>query len=273
MNNKKNITNFSVLMSVYALEKAENLRQSLESIYAQSLKADECVIVQDGPLGDELLLIIAEYRKLLPIVSVSLKENKGLAKALNIGLKHCSYDFIIRMDSDDICLNDRFESQVTFMVSNPHISVSSGVIEEYNDSMTELLHTRRLPTEHSEILRFAKTRSPISHPATIYRKKDVLSVGGYPALYPEDYALWIIMIHQGFKFANLSKSLLKFRGGDLMIARRGPKFLKGYIQTYKLMYRLNFISLLELISNVLKQSLLRLSPVFIRRLLYKHARS
>jgi glycosyltransferase involved in cell wall biosynthesis len=34
-----------------------------------------------------------------------------LGKALNEGLKHCSYDIVARMDTDDIAKPDRFEKQ------------------------------------------------------------------------------------------------------------------------------------------------------------------
>ena len=45
----------SVLMSVYASEKPENLRRSLQSIWEdQQRKPDEIVIVEDGPLTKEL---------------------------------------------------------------------------------------------------------------------------------------------------------------------------------------------------------------------------
>jgi amylovoran biosynthesis glycosyltransferase AmsE len=65
----------SVLMSVYDKESPANLRQCLDSLAAQTLPADEVVIVEDGPLGEPLEAAIAAYRKILPIVSLPLPSN------------------------------------------------------------------------------------------------------------------------------------------------------------------------------------------------------
>ena len=55
----------SVLMSVYHKESGNNLDQALESIWTkQTLKPDQIVLVQDGPLTDELYDIIDKYKKL-----------------------------------------------------------------------------------------------------------------------------------------------------------------------------------------------------------------
>ena len=49
------MTTISVLLSVYKKEKPEYLRQALESIWAsQTLKPDQIVLVEDGPLPKEL---------------------------------------------------------------------------------------------------------------------------------------------------------------------------------------------------------------------------
>jgi len=264
---------FSVLMSVYERESPDCLYSSLQSIEQQTLQPSELVLVEDGPLGQELSKVIDEFRNKLHIVSIKIPVNQGLASALNEGLNYCSHELVARMDSDDICFLDRFEKQVKFMIHNPEISFSSGFIEEYDDQMVNVLNVRTLPLDHEALRQFAKSRSPMSHATTIYRKSAVSHVGGYPKMYPEDYALWVLMIANGFKMANLPDFLLKVRAGDAMISRRGVRFLKGYVQTYYLMLKLGLINPLEFILNVSKQSALRLAPAFVRKLLYKYARS
>ena len=41
-------------MSVYYKETADNLKKSLDSIYNQTVPCNEIVLVEDGPLTDEL---------------------------------------------------------------------------------------------------------------------------------------------------------------------------------------------------------------------------
>lgn len=265
--------NFTVLLSVYEKEKASYLEECLNSLANQTIKITETVLVEDGPINQDLHNVIEKYRQELNIKSIYIKENSGLSNALNIGLNHCSNELIIRMDTDDIALPYRIERQVGFMLNNPLISVCSGNIEEKNDDMSRILNTRTLPTEHSEIVKFAKIRSPINHPCVIYKRSAILDVGGYPDIYPEDYPLWCLLIAKGYKFSNIPEVLLHMRAGEGMISRRGAKFLKGYIQTYFLMKKLNLIGWTTLIRNISIQSFVRLSPIFIRKALYQYART
>lgn len=261
----------SVLMSVYFKEKTEYLEACLQSLDEQTLKADEVVLVQDGPISSDLKAIIERFRESLNIVSVPLDENVGLACALNEGLKFCTHELVGRMDADDIAVPDRFAKQVAFMQANSDIAASSGFIEEFNDA-GEVLSQRALPLEHDALVKFAKKRSPLSHPAVIYRKQAVLSMGGYPELYPEDYLLWVKLIQSGYKIANMPDVLVKMRTGEGFITRRGWKFLKGELRIYHHMYKTGFINLLAFINIVLMKSILRLSPGFIKIFLYKVAR-
>lgn len=45
-------------------------------------------------------------------VTVKLEKNSGLGLALAEGIKHCSNELVARMDTDDICVPDRFEIQL-----------------------------------------------------------------------------------------------------------------------------------------------------------------
>ena len=104
---------FSVLLSLYKKERPAYLRQSLDSILAQTMPPSEIVIVEDGELTDELYNVVDEYqRKCTCMKIVKLEKNQGLGKALNEGLKHCSYDIVARMDTDDISKPERFEKQI-----------------------------------------------------------------------------------------------------------------------------------------------------------------
>ena len=57
---------FSVLMSVYKKERPEYLREAVESVFAQSLVPDEVVLMEDGPLTEELYQMIATLEKRYP---------------------------------------------------------------------------------------------------------------------------------------------------------------------------------------------------------------
>ena len=85
----------SVLMSVYASEKPENLRRSLQSIWEdQQRKPDEIVIVEDGQLSKELHSTIQTFRgKVGNRLKLLRNEvNLGLPKSLNKGVEACTGD-------------------------------------------------------------------------------------------------------------------------------------------------------------------------------------
>lgn len=262
---------FSVLMSVYDGEKPSYLEQSLGSLLGQTFKADEVVLVEDGPISSELKAVIELFRESLNIVSVPLDENVGLACALNEGLKYCSHELVARMDTDDIALPDRFATQVAFMQANSDIAASGGFIEEFNNNAV-ILSRRELPVEYVRLIHLAKKRSPLSHVTVFFQKKALIAVGGYPDHYPEDYLLWIKLLQAGYKIANIPEVLVRVRIGESFISRRGLKFLKGEVQIYNYMYKTGFITFLEYCSIVFIKSIVRLSPGFIKIFLYKVAR-
>ena len=110
------MTHFSVLLSIYYKESPTNFTQALKSILEQTLQPTEIILIKDGTLTSELEEVIVKFQKKYPIIySINLSTNQGLGKALNEGLRHCTYDIVSRMDTDDIALPDRFEKQVDFM--------------------------------------------------------------------------------------------------------------------------------------------------------------
>lgn len=267
---------FSALLSIYSKEHPSYLQQALTSIWdEQTLKPTQIVLVQDGPLTAELNAVIAEWQdKLGAILTiVPLEQNVGLGAALNIGLQHCEHELVARMDTDDIAMPTRFEKQIAFMQQNPDIAASSAQIEEWNTELTQKLDQRNLPTEPEAVARFAKRRSPLSHPVSICRKSAVLAVGGYPPLRKaQDCALWALLLVKGYKLANLPEMLLKMRTGDELLNRRGWSYFKQELQLLKFQKEIGFLSSLDFLINATLRAALRLPPNFIKNIVYRAAR-
>ncbi|GJB81355.1 MULTISPECIES: glycosyltransferase [Pseudomonas] len=264
---------FSVLISVYASEKPEFLAACLDSLTTQTRTACEVVLVEDGPIADSLKAVIEQFRAKLPIVSVALPVNVGLANALNEGLKHCTHDLVARMDTDDICLPERFERQLAHLQANPEVAVLGAMVEEYDLTMSHSLGPRRLPLDHEALCAFAKRRSPLSHPTVMFRKHAVLAVGGYPSFRKaQDYALWSLMLQKGYRIENLPDVLLKMRAGSELMQRRGKDYLKHELAIIRFQKDIGFISGGAFVVNALLRSVVRRSPAFLKQLLYKFAR-
>ena len=256
-------------MSIYANEKPEYVDACLESILGQTLLPTQIVIVEDGPITVELKDILDKYQKSLNILRVPIEKHGGLAKALNKGLNFCDYDLIARMDADDVCESYRFEKQYYFLEKRPEIAALSAGLTEYNEDMTKIVKQKFLPTDHEDLIKFSKFRSPLNHPAVMFRKKSILSVGGYPEFFPEDYFLWIKLISNGFKIANLNESLIKMRVGNAVSDRRDWKFLLGELKALSYMRQHRMVNFIEYLLIFCLRLVLRLSPKRLRRFFYK----
>ena len=123
----------SVLMSVYCSEQPKFFDQAIGSVMEkQTLLPNQLVLVEDGKLTPELYAVVDKWKKRLgdKMTVLKQKENLGLTKSLNHGIKSISDDIIARMDSDDISLPERFRLQVEFLEKHPEIDILGGAIEE-----------------------------------------------------------------------------------------------------------------------------------------------
>lgn len=262
---------FSVLMSLYLKERPEYLRESLDSVFNQTLKADEIVLVEDGPLTEQLNEVVQTYCTTHPELKlVSLPVNGGLGKALNEGLKHCSYELVVRMDTDDIASLDRFEKQVKFMQENPDIDISSAWLKEFEGTINNVKSIKKVPETHFEISSYIKSRNPLNHPSVIFRKSAVENSGGYQH-FPlfEDYYLWARMFVNGAKFGNLQECLLYFRISSDMFKRRGGfKYAMNSAKFQITLHKLGIVSLITALKASLVRGTVYMMPNNIRKIIY-----
>lgn len=264
---------FSVLMSLYAKEHPSFLCQSLDSVMNQTLKPDEIVLVEDGPLTDELSSILDSYEEKYPLLRrIKLKNNSGLGKALNEGIKHCSYDLVARMDTDDIAFPDRFKKQVEVFDEYPQVDVVSAWIEEFDSNTGKTLSQRTLPEFSYEIYEYGKKRCPINHPVVMFKKDVVLFAGNYrPFPLFEDYYLWVRLLLNGAKFYNIQESLLRFRTSPDMYRRRGG--VKHAMDEVKFQWHirnLKYITVKQFLFNTGIRFTTRVVPNKLRTWIYQH---
>jgi glycosyltransferase involved in cell wall biosynthesis len=165
-------------MAVYAGENSDFLRQSMESIFSQTLPTDDFVLVCDGlltsSLDETIDYFVREYPSVLKIVR--MPKNQGLAAALNVGLNRCVHDIIAGMDSDDIALPEQMARQLAQMEG---FDIVGGAVLEFSHSPKDAKTLRTTPAKHESIVKFARCSNPFNHPCVMYRKSAVLRAGGY----------------------------------------------------------------------------------------------
>jgi glycosyltransferase involved in cell wall biosynthesis len=264
---------FSVLISVYAKDSKEYFEQALDSIIHQTLRPDEILIIADGVLDEEVSLTIETYKKNFPqLINVHyLQENVGLGETMKLGVKLCKYDVIARMDSDDIAKSNRFEEQIKYLKANPQVDIVGTYISEFIEHPSNILSHRKVPISDIEIKKFAKRRSPFNHMTVMFKKEAILRAGNYqkfPLL--EDYFLWIRLIHNDIIAHNIPQSLVYARIGKEMFKRRGGrKYFLSEVKLQLFMYKMKYINLFELSSNLFIRLIVRLLPNTLRAMTYK----
>lgn len=263
---------FSVLISVYYKDSASFFKESLQSVFIQTIIPNEVILVKDGPLNNGLNQLIEQYVEMYPgvIKVVSLEKNMGLGYALSIGLKHCSYELVARMDSDDICHFDRFRRQLEYLEKKPNVSVVGTTIEEFKFQPGDLKTYRKLPEGGRQLLAFSKFRNPLNHPSVIFKKTEVLAAGSYEDM-PlfEDFYLWVKMLKKGFIIENIEEPLLYFRVGNNMIGRRhGISYLMKEFKFLSAVKKIKFINNKEYIVSLFIKLPLRIIPKNILKILY-----
>ncbi|AOM41732.1 glycosyltransferase [Xenorhabdus hominickii] len=272
--NDNNKIPFSILMSLYKNENTKYLYKCLESLYEQKLQAEEIIIVFDGDIGIELETIVFEWKSKLPIKIVRIEKNVGLGQALNLGLLQCNNNIIARMDTDDICLPDRFIKQIPYIYQHQDIAVLGSNIFEYDEEISSLISQKSIPISHEDILKFIKKRNPFNHMSVVFRKNMIINSGSYQHHnLMEDYNLWIRVVSNGYKVENLPDRLLKVRAGNSMIKRRrGLDYIGSEYKLAKLKIENNIDNLTSIYMIFLQRSLIRILPISLLSTLYKTMR-
>jgi glycosyltransferase involved in cell wall biosynthesis len=197
----------SVVMPVY--NGGKKLDDAIWSVRKQSYPYFEFIIVDDGS-DDKSADIIMKHMAQDDRIRMFRQPHMGIVRALNKGIEESRTDMIARADADDHMLPDRLQIQMDYMNENPDIDVCGGqMLGVSKDGVPTGLIA--VPLTHEEIQQAMYNSNPLSHPSVIYRKKAWEDAGGYKGDgRAEDYQLWVDMMVNGSKFANIDVPLVRY---------------------------------------------------------------
>lgn len=262
--------NFSIITSVYKNDNPEYVRAALDSMLVnQSVKPTEIVLVQDGPIPYELSRLLIEYMDNYGDVLhvIKLDKNGGLGNALKLGVENAKYDIIARMDSDDICLPDRFVKQIAYLEAHPECDIVGGQMTEFIGEPNNIVGKRVVPLTNEEIYKYMKRRCAMNHVTVMFRKEAVIKAGNYQDwFWNEDYYLWVRMMMKNCVFANIPDVSVNVRSGADQYARRGgKKYFDSEIGIKKLMLQNGMISKKDYFVNYVERFIIqRMMPNSVR---------
>lgn len=264
---------YSVLMSVYYKERPEWLSISIESMLAQTVPADEFVIIKDGELTQELEQILDEYKKKYPQLFniIGLKNNVGLGPALEFGIKECKNELIARMDSDDYSSPNRCQKQLEIFEKYSDYDAVGSYEIEFEDELNNIIAIHRVPESSEDIYEFMKRRCALLHPTIMYKKSTIITCGNYRdvPLY-EDYDLFMRLVVQNkAKCYNIPEPLYYLRiNSDFFKRRGGISYMRTAIKFKKNQYKKGYMSLTDFLVSAGSQAIVCLLPNKTRRWVY-----
>lgn len=260
---------YSVLMSLYKKENPEYLRIAIDSMLNQTVAPDEIVLVEDGPLTDDLYAVLDEYPMLHRVKN---EINLGLGLALNVGLNECRNELVARMDTDDCSKPERCEKQLQRFLEKPYLAIVGSHIDEFIGDTSNVISKRIVPTTSEEIYKFAKKRSAFNHPTVMYSKTAVLENNGYADLKRnQDVDLFGRMQFNGNKAENIDEALLWFRSSDELAKRRKSwQNTWSYIATIRKFWKMGYSSFADYAIVGIAQTGMYLMPIKLQNYIYKN---
>lgn len=200
----------SVIMPVF--NSRRYLAKAVKSVLNQTFADLELLAFDDGSTDGSIRMLNSIARRDHRLV-VYQRSHCGYSPHLNEGIQLAKGKYIARMDSDDICVPNRFQTQIDFLVANPGVlAVGSSVelIDEWGDPYSRIV----VPINHDDIdaSHLQGGGGAFPHPTVMMRAEAVRGVGGYrPQFEPaEDVDLWLRLAEIG-KLANIDQPLLRYR--------------------------------------------------------------
>lgn len=230
----------AVLMATH--NDGDVLYRSLDSILSTTLDVDVIVVDDASLFPVELPERFKEKVELFRI-----EDNVGLTKALNVGLdiiSRRSYDFVARMDADDICRPGRFENQLRFLSDNPRISGVGCWARFIAEDTGDVVFHFSPPCSPEEISSWLHLNSPLLHPSWMLSSSVFRDLGGYNENYTvaQDYEFLFRATRAGYLFANIPDYLVDYQitSSGVSVKRRRKQL------SARLSLQLKYFDVLEL---------------------------
>jgi glycosyltransferase involved in cell wall biosynthesis len=166
------------------------LQECINSIIQQDFKEFELIIINDGShdLSEQIILNISDSR-----IKYFFKINTGLADTLNFGVSKSKFDYICRIDQDDIMRHDRLTKQLEFLQNNPNKMCVCYYALKINSQNKVVGHLKPKVSKKWDEFQLIFQNNLI-HSAMMLRKENLLVLGGYTVDMslqpPEDFELW-----------------------------------------------------------------------------------
>jgi glycosyltransferase involved in cell wall biosynthesis len=204
--------------------------RAVESLLEGTLQDFRVLAVDDGSTdGTRQVLQYLAARD--PRVEVLDGQARGLVAALQLALSQATSPYVARMDADDEALPRRLEASVVALEADSHLAGVGTSVELFREdqpvspSLQAYASWLNSLTTAEALFRARFIESPLCHPSVCLRREALVATGGWEdGDFPEDYALWLKLLHAGYGLRNLPDVLLRWRDSSSRLTRTDPRY-------------------------------------------------
>lgn len=213
----------SVIIPCYA--QAHFLADAIESVLAQTHRAHQIIVVDDGS-PDDVTAVTSRY----PVVQCHRQANRGLASARNAGLELATGDFVVFLDADDRLLPPALEAGAAALASHPDCAFVWG----YNRPIDAA--GRRLPSEPNQFRGGASYRQLLQQNvvgppvAVMFQRAILAAVGGFSSrlAFAEDYEMYLRLAREHRSYCH-EQVIAEYRLHDANMSSDHRGMLRGML--------------------------------------------
>ncbi len=208
---------------------AATLDDALASLVAQTFRALEIIVVDDGS-DDETAVLLDEWVARDHRIHAVRTPAYGIVAALNTAAARARGDVLARMDADDVSAPARLERQVALLDDQPKLAACGTRIRYVPRRLVRggaLRYERWINAviSHEQMLRDLFIECPIPHPSLVMRRAAFEQVGGYRDVgWPEDYDLILRFWEAGYRLGKVPEVLLQWREQPDRLSRTDPRY-------------------------------------------------
>lgn len=204
----------SVIIPAY---NAVYIAETLDSVFAQTFKHYEVIVVNDGsPDTDKLEQTLVPYRNRIVYITQS---NQGPAGARNTGIRHSRADLLAFLDEDDLWLPTFLEEEIAFFDADSSLDLVYARAFRFSGSIADKYPSRSPQSDQVNFETILTQKCQIFMSCTVVRKQAVIDAGLFDTrwLGVDDFDLWVRMAHRGSKMRRNDNRLGLYRvhGGNL----------------------------------------------------------
>lgn len=220
------------------------LKEAIESVLNQTYENIEVILVNDGSDEDIEDILNMYNEKVIYIY----QDNKGAASARNLGIEKASGEYIAFLDSDDIWLENKVETQIKYMLKENLAWCHTNYFRFYND---ELLQVIDVSNFKGDVFNICPISCPIATPCIMMKKsildkhKEFRFLEGLKS--GEDTYLWMkVSERYSLGVVNMELTKVRMRGENSALLAyeqlRSRSQIWHYINKNSNIYRLSNIA-------------------------------